>query len=99
MNLSEKLAAAHGGEAAGSPGTTVPPGTRAAFLSQEWFSNALRGNLLIALACFYLGGLVLSCTPCVLPMVPILSGIIVGSGRPITGSRSFALSVRSNPVT
>jgi thiol:disulfide interchange protein DsbD len=26
-------------------------------------------------------------------MVPILSGIIVGSGRPITGSRSFALSV------
>jgi thiol:disulfide interchange protein DsbD len=66
---------------------------RAAFLSQEWFSSALRGNLLIALACFYLGGLVLSCTPCVLPMVPILSGIIVGSGRHITGARSFALSV------
>jgi len=86
-------AAAHGGEAAGSPGTTLPPGARAAFLSQEWFSNALRGNLLIALACFYLGGLVLSLTPCVRPMVPILSGIIVGSGRPITSSRSFALSV------
>jgi thioredoxin:protein disulfide reductase len=66
---------------------------RATFLSQEWFSSALRGNLLIALACFYLGGLVLSCTPCVLPMVPILSGIIVGSGRHITGTRSFALSV------
>ena len=85
--------AAPGGEAAGSAGSPAPPGSRAAFLSQEWFSNALRGNLLIALACFYLGGLVLSCTPCVLPMVPILSGIIVGSGRPITGSRSFALSV------
>jgi thioredoxin:protein disulfide reductase len=67
--------------------------TGAAFLSQEWFSNALRGNLLIALACFYLGGLVLSCTPCVLPMVPILSGIIVGSGRPISSGRAFALSV------
>jgi thioredoxin:protein disulfide reductase len=66
--------------------------THAAFLSQEWFSNALRGNLLIALACFYLGGLVLSLTPCVLPMVPILSGIIVGSGRPISSGRSFALA-------
>jgi thioredoxin:protein disulfide reductase len=89
----EPGAAARGGQAAGSLGTTAPPGAHAAFLSQEWFSNALRGNLLIALACFYLGGLVLSCTPCVLPMVPILSGIIVGSGRPITASRAFALSV------
>jgi thiol:disulfide interchange protein DsbD len=67
--------------------------TGAAFLSQEWFSNALRGNLAVALACFYLGGLVLSLTPCVLPMVPILSGIIVGSGRPISNGRAFALSV------
>jgi thiol:disulfide interchange protein DsbD len=83
-------AAQSGGTSAASV-STAP--ARAAFLSQEWFSNALRGNLLIALACFYLGGLVLSCTPCVLPMVPILSGIIVGSGRPITNSRSFALSV------
>jgi thioredoxin:protein disulfide reductase len=96
--------AAAGGGGAGAPSTAVSGGAAApgsassggggaAFLSQEWFSNALRGNLLVALACFYLGGLVLSCTPCVLPMVPILSGIIVGSGRPITGSRSFALSV------
>jgi len=80
---------ASGSEGVGA-GAAAP---RATFLSQEWFSSALRGNLLIALACFYLGGLVLSCTPCVLPMVPILSGIIVGSGRHITGGRSFALSV------
>jgi thiol:disulfide interchange protein DsbD len=82
-----------GAAASGSSGSIAAPNSHATFLSQEWFSNALRGNLFIALACFYLGGLVLSCTPCVLPMVPILSGIIVGSGRPITGSRSFALSV------
>src|SRR6516162_611818 len=80
---------ASGSEGVGA-GAAAP---RATFLSQEWFSSALRGNLLIALACFYLGGLVLSLTPCVLPMVPILSGIIVGSGRHITGTRSFALSV------
>src|SRR5262252_8047023 len=78
-----------GSKGASAPGT---PGG-AAFLSQEWFSNALRGNLLVALACFYLGGLVLSLTPCVLPMVPILSGIIVGSGRQITSGKSFSLSV------
>jgi thioredoxin:protein disulfide reductase len=80
---------ATGAEGAPGPGT---PGA-AGFLSQEWFSNALRGNLLVALACFYLGGLVLSLTPCVLPMVPILSGIIVGSGRQMTAGRSFTLSV------
>jgi len=80
---------ATGAEGASGPGT---PGA-ATFLSQEWFSNALRGNLLVALACFYLGGLVLSLTPCVLPMVPILSGIIVGSGRQMTAGRSFTLSV------
>jgi thiol:disulfide interchange protein DsbD len=85
------LSAAGGGGTAQAAASSIAP--RAAFLSQEWFSNALRGNLLIALACFYLGGLVLSCTPCVLPMVPILSGIIVGSGRPISSQRSFALSV------
>src|SRR6516162_3152806 len=71
--------ASTGGDVA-APGTGAAAGTHATFLSQDWFSNALRGNLLIALACFYLGGLVLSFTPCVLPMVPILSGIIVGSG-------------------
>jgi thiol:disulfide interchange protein DsbD len=80
---------ATGAEGASGPGT---PGA-AAFLSQEWFSNALRGNLLVALACFYLGGLVLSLTPCVLPMVPILSGIIVGGGSQMTTGRSFVLSV------
>ncbi|HXI66642.1 MAG TPA: protein-disulfide reductase DsbD domain-containing protein, partial [Steroidobacteraceae bacterium] len=80
--------------ATGAEGASAPPTPGAAtFLSQEWFSNALRGNLLVALACFYLGGLVLSLTPCVLPMVPILSGIIVGSGRQMTAGRSFTLSV------
>jgi len=84
-----------GASGATGAGMAPAPGTpaAAAFLSQEWFSNALRGNLLVALACFYLGGLVLSLTPCVLPMVPILSGIIVGSGKQMTTGRSFALSV------
>jgi thiol:disulfide interchange protein DsbD len=44
---------------------------------------------------FFLAGVVLSLTPCVLPMVPILSSIIVGQGAcaPAGRARGFALSV------
>ncbi|HUL18196.1 MAG TPA: protein-disulfide reductase DsbD, partial [Steroidobacteraceae bacterium] len=42
---------------------------------------------------FYLAGLALAFTPCVLPMVPILSGIIFGGGHPITTARAFTLSL------
>jgi thiol:disulfide interchange protein DsbD len=38
-------------------------------------------------------GLLLAFTPCVLPMIPILSGIIVGQGREITTTRAFCLSL------
>jgi thiol:disulfide interchange protein DsbD len=38
-------------------------------------------------------GLGLSLLPCCWPMIPILSGIIVGEGRNVTTRRAFALSV------
>ncbi|MBV8634909.1 MAG: protein-disulfide reductase DsbD [Burkholderiaceae bacterium] len=58
------------------------------------FSKALKGrNFFVILPLFFLAGLGLSFTPCVLPMVPILSSIIVGEGENVTRSRSFALSV------
>ena len=58
------------------------------------FAKALKGrNFLIILPLFFLAGLGLSFTPCVLPMVPILSSIIVGEGENVTRSRSFGLSV------
>lgn len=37
------------------------------------------GNLWLVIAVFFAAGLLLSLTPCVLPMIPILSSIIVGS--------------------
>ena len=40
---------------------------------------------------FFAGGLLLAFTPCVFPMVPILSGIIAGSANPSAG-RGFILS-------
>jgi len=61
---------------------------------QSWFAAQIRsGSLLVMLGSFYLAGLLLSLTPCVLPMVPILSGIIAGAGHSITTSRAFALSL------
>jgi thiol:disulfide interchange protein DsbD len=45
------------------------------------------------LAFFFIAGLGLSLTPCVFPMIPILSGIIVGHGHHVSRGRSFALSV------
>ncbi len=51
------------------------------------------GRLLIILPLFLLLGLGLSFTPCVLPMVPILSSIIVGEGGQLRRRRGFTLSV------
>jgi thiol:disulfide interchange protein DsbD len=42
---------------------------------------------------FFLFGLLLAFTPCVLPMIPILSGIIAGEGRDIDKLRALLLSV------
>jgi thiol:disulfide interchange protein DsbD len=51
------------------------------------------GKLLVILPLFALLGLGLSFTPCVLPMVPILSSIIVGEGENTSRSRALVLSV------
>lgn len=41
---------------------------------------------------FFLAGLGLSLTPCVFPMIPILSGIIAGQGAKVSRGRGLALS-------
>jgi thiol:disulfide interchange protein DsbD len=58
------------------------------------FEQALSsGNFLLTLAIFFGAGILLAFTPCVLPMVPILSGIIVGEGRSIAKAHAFGLSL------
>jgi thioredoxin:protein disulfide reductase len=60
---------------------------------QDRLATALQGdNLAYALLTFFAAGLLLSLTPCVLPMIPILSGIIVGQGEGVTRARSFSLA-------
>ncbi|MBA3031981.1 MAG: protein-disulfide reductase DsbD [Gammaproteobacteria bacterium] len=47
----------------------------------------------IAVLSFFGFGLLLSFTPCVFPMIPILSGIIVNHGHAVTTARAFTLSL------
>ena len=52
-----------------------------------------KDSLAITLLSFFGFGLLLSFTPCIFPMIPILSGIIVGHGNRITTGRAFLLSL------
>jgi thiol:disulfide interchange protein DsbD len=57
-------------------------------------SSILKGGRLLAIVpAFILLGLGLAFTPCVLPMVPILSSIIVGEGGQVRRARGFILSL------
>ncbi len=46
-----------------------------------------------AIFAFFIAGLLLAFTPCVFPMVPILSGIIAGQGDSLTAMKAFWLSL------
>jgi thiol:disulfide interchange protein DsbD len=50
------------------------------------------GSFWLVLASFFGFGVLLAFTPCVLPMLPILSGIIIGEGRELGKVRALALS-------
>jgi len=50
-------------------------------------------SLWVIIATCFGFGLLLTFTPCVFPMIPVLSGIIVGHGHSITRRRAFALSL------
>lgn len=50
-------------------------------------------GLWTSLALFFVAGLGLSLTPCVFPMIPILSGIIAGQGHRASHARGLALSL------
>ncbi len=57
------------------------------------FAEALRGSLGLVFLAFFAAGLGLAFTPCVFPMIPILSGIIAGAGENISTKRAFVLSL------
>lgn len=66
---------------------------RGAVSEQDKLAGMLLNNPAGALVAFFIAGLLLAFTPCVFPMVPILSGIIAGQGERMTTTRAFWLSL------
>ena len=53
----------------------------------------INSNIWIIAASFFLIGLLLAFTPCVFPMIPILSSIIISQGDKISTKKAFTLSL------
>jgi len=69
------------------------PRGRAALSASDFDIAAMfQGSTWLVLASFLGFGLLLAFTPCMLPMIPILSGIIAGEGSGVDKTRAFALS-------
>ena len=76
--------------AAGGAGSPQP----ALLSEQDGITQRLKDTgLLLNILSFFGFGLLLAFTPCVFPMIPILSGIIVGEKQQITRPRAFSLSL------
>ena len=77
-----------------APAPAAPPAKPAAPSELSGIASLLQGGRLLAIVpAFILLGLGLAFTPCVLPMVPILSSIIVGEGKHVHRTRGFVLSL------
>lgn len=60
----------------------------------DTITKALQDNSIwVVILTFFIFGLLLSLTPCVFPMIPILSSIIAGQGDKITTSKAFSMSL------
>ncbi len=59
---------------------------------QKLADALLRESVIWSLFLFFVGGIALAFTPCVFPMIPILSSIIVGEGKNLSRFRAFSLS-------
>jgi len=71
------------------PSAAVPP-----VAEQDRLAWLLaNGNLFWVILSFLGVGILLAFTPCMLPMIPILSGLIVGQGKKLTTRRAFLLSL------
>ena len=91
MSANENLAVISGGAVPAAAGAAAAT-TYAA--DDAGIDGALRsGKLWTVVGVFLVAGVLLSLTPCVLPMLPILSSIIVGQGAPVSRGRGFTLAL------
>ena len=75
-----------------APTQSVSPAAAPAATGDGSAAALRSGSLLQVVGVFLLGGLLLSFTPCVLPMLPILSSIIVGQGESVSRRKGFTLA-------
>lgn len=74
--------------------TSNNPSAISIIADQDRIAQSLAEDSLIKIMLGFFGlGLLLAFTPCVFPMIPILSSIIVGGGERITTHRAFILSL------
>jgi len=93
MTRSVNVSMPAGGSAATTTAAAAPASSSTGDLSEEQrLAARLSGGLGLALLSFFGLGLLLAFTPCVFPMIPILSGIIAGAGENISTKRAFVLS-------
>lgn len=77
-----------------TPTTAVPASKAAPDNESTQIAKVFQsGSFWLIVSFFFGAGLLLSLTPCVFPMIPILSGIIVGRGHKITHMHAFVLSL------
>ena len=88
-----QLAALQGPGLTPGPREVVAQPRFSIFASDIDIARLFDGNFALVLGSFFAFGLLLTFTPCVLPMVPILSGIIAGEGRALDKARAAALSL------
>jgi thiol:disulfide interchange protein DsbD len=71
----------------------APPGAATAQAEDDRVAGLLKSEGFWLIVASFLGfGLLLAFTPCVLPMIPILSGIVAGQGHRLTKLRGFTLA-------
>ena len=87
------LRAAQAGPAAPAASASPPPPAVSLSEQDDIAASLARGASLLTILTFFGFGLLLAFTPCVFPMIPILSGIIVGHGTKVTTGRAFVLSL------
>ncbi|SCN46900.1 Cytochrome c-type biogenesis protein DsbD, protein-disulfide reductase [methanotrophic endosymbiont of Bathymodiolus azoricus (Menez Gwen)] len=74
-----------------TPASQIKKNTRS---EQDLIVQSLQQDSFFLTLLSFLGfGLLLAFTPCVFPMIPILSGIIVGQGKDISSRKAFLLSL------
>lgn len=73
--------------------TSQPSPAKKLSEQDQIFQSLQSDSFALTLLSFFGFGLLLAFTPCIFPMIPILSGIIVGQGDSVTPRKAFLLSL------